>query len=88
MDRGRQTTGTYQLDLTEEAWPLCLLKFKSQLDRVEAGRFLEVMVADPDVLDSLDKILRHDAGRIIQIEKEQDRYRILIQRQGSAVDRS
>ena len=88
MNRGRQTTNVYQLDLTDEVWPVSLLKFKQHLDQLAVDQVLEVKVADPDVVDSLDKILRHAADRIIRIDKQSDCYRILIQRQDAAGKRT
>jgi TusA-related sulfurtransferase len=79
MNNARQNSGKHQLDLTREAWPACLLKFKSELDQVAAGCLIEVEVTDADVVDSVGQILQRTAGRIIRIAKEMDRYRILIQ---------
>jgi TusA-related sulfurtransferase len=73
-------------DLTDEVWPVCLLKFKGELDRVPSGGLLEVVVADTDVIDSVAEILRHAAGRILRINKGADDYRILIQREASSND--
>jgi TusA-related sulfurtransferase len=80
MDIERHITGKNVLDLTREVWPWCLLKFKSHFDRVEAGHLIEVLLTDPDVINSVDIIVRHADGRIIRIEKEHDHYRFLIQR--------
>jgi TusA-related sulfurtransferase len=73
-----------RLDLTHEGWPVCLLKFKHELDRVAPGRYLEVVVADPDIVDSLGRILHPSGGRIIRMDKAGDRYRILIHLRESA----
>jgi TusA-related sulfurtransferase len=72
------------LDLTDDVWPVCLLKFKSELDHVAAGCFFEVVVADPDVVQSVVSILQHYGGRIIRIDKARGRYHLLICRGISA----
>lgn len=80
MDSEKHTTGKYVLDLTREVWPWCLLTFKSHFDRMEAGHLIEVLLTDPDVINSVDMMMRHLDGRIIRIEKKIDHCRVLIQR--------
>ena len=80
MDNERHKTGKNVLDLTQEVWPWCLLTFKSHFDGMEAGCLMEVLLTDPEVINSVDMILRHAEGRIIRIMKECDHFRILIQR--------
>jgi TusA-related sulfurtransferase len=80
MDIEEHTTGKYVLDLTREVWPWCLLTFKSHFDHMKAGHLIEVLLTDPDVINSVDMMMRHLDGRIIRIEKKIDHYRILIQR--------
>ena len=80
MDSERQTSSKRVLDLTREVWPGCLLRFKRHFDRMEAGRLMEVLLTDPDVIHSVDMMMHHLDGCIMHIEKEHDHYRILIQR--------
>jgi TusA-related sulfurtransferase len=77
----RQPAGKYVLDLTREVWSGCLLIFKSHFDRMEEGCMMEVLLTDPDVINSVDMMMRHLDGRIIRIEKKIDHCRVLIQRQ-------
>ena len=87
MDSERQTSSKRVLDLTREVWPWCLLRFKRHFDRMEAGRLMEVLLTDPDVIHSVDMMMNHLEGRIMHIEKEHDHYRILIQRKVLSAER-
>jgi TusA-related sulfurtransferase len=86
MKKQPHTVGAFQLDLTDEVWPVCLLKFKRELDHGGTGRYLEVRVADPDIVDSVGKILHQSGGRIVRMDKLSDCYRILIHRKDPARD--
>lgn len=87
MEYESHTSSKHMLDLTREVWPWCLLRFKKHFDRMEAGRLMEVLLTDPDVIHSVDMMMHHLDGRIMHIEKEHDHYRILIQRKALPAER-
>jgi len=68
------------LDLVGVVSPICLLKCKSALARLDPGEVLEVMVQDEEVVESLSMILKQSEDRMEAFSKDGDRYRISIRR--------
>lgn len=58
--------------------PVCLMKCKSTLNSMQSGECVDVLIADPDVVGELEKIIRRSEDQVIHREKESDHYRIRI----------
>lgn len=71
---------TAKLDLLGVVTPICLLKSKEALGRMHPGEVLEIWVQDPEVIESLSKILEHSGDRLEGSFKEKDSYRILVRK--------
>ena len=71
-------SSTPTLDLRRVGLPVCLLEFKSALDRMDSGDVLEVLVEDPDVVEDFVNIIRHSQDRILRPRREGDHYRIQV----------
>ena len=59
-----------RLDLIGVVSPICLLKCKSALARLDPGEVLEVLVQDQEVVDSLSMILKQSQDRMEAFSKE------------------
>jgi TusA-related sulfurtransferase len=68
------------LDLIGVVLPICLLKCKSALSRLNPGEVLEVMVQDEEVVESLSMILKQSQDSMESFTKEGDCFRISIRK--------
>ena len=68
------------LDLIGVVSPICVLKCKSALSRLNPGEVIEVMVQDEEVVESLSMILKQSQDRMEAFSKEGGCYRISIRR--------
>ena len=68
------------LDLIGIVAPICLLKCKSALSRLNPGEVLDVLVQDEEVVESLSMILKQSQDRMEAFSKEGESYRISIRR--------
>lgn len=68
------------IDLRGVVSPVCLLKCKSMLAKINGGDVLEVILQDPEVVEELVKIVERSEDKIIDQQKEEDYYRINIQK--------
>jgi TusA-related sulfurtransferase len=71
---------TSQLNLTGISWPVCLLKFKQNLLALRMGEKLEVLVQDPDVADQIIMIVDRSEDKIIDRQRDGERFRLCIQK--------
>ncbi|MFH2219693.1 MAG: sulfurtransferase TusA family protein [Pseudomonadota bacterium] len=69
-----------ELDLIGVISPLCILKCKSELARMDAGYVLEVLLQDPEVVGEIIKIVRRSRDRVMKSEQEGDHYRIWLKK--------
>ena len=60
--------------------PICLLKCKSALSRLNPGEVLDVLVQDEEVVESLSMILKQSQDRMEAFSKEGECYRISIRK--------
>ena len=67
-------------DLIGVVSPICLLKCKSELDRMDSGDELEIMVQDPEVVKDLLRIIHRSQCCLIASHNEEDHYRLHIQK--------
>lgn len=68
------------LDLTDLFPPFCFLKLKSELYQMTAGTVMEVIMADPEAVDDLLRIVGRSTDRIVQVVREADVTRIFIRK--------
>ena len=68
------------LDLIGVVSPICLLKCKSALARLDPGEVLEVLVQDREVVESLSMILRQSEDRMEAFSKEGECFRLSIRK--------
>jgi len=69
-----------RLDLIGVVSPICLLKCKSALARLNPGEVLEVIVQDDEVVKSLSTILKQSHDRMEAFTKEGECFRISIRK--------
>lgn len=67
-------------DLIGVVYPICLLKCKNELDRLDSGDELEVLVQDPEVVNDIARIIHGSRCCLIASHQEQDHYRLHIQK--------
>ncbi|MFC1829146.1 sulfurtransferase TusA family protein [Thermodesulfobacteriota bacterium] len=70
-----------ELDLIGVISPVCILKCKSELARMNAGSILEVLLQDPEVVEELIKIVQRSKDRVIKSKQEGDHYRIWLKKE-------
>ena len=68
------------LDLIGVVSPICLLKCKSALARLDPGEVLEVLVQDQEVVESLSMILKQSEDRMEAFSKEGECFRLSIRK--------
>jgi tRNA 2-thiouridine synthesizing protein A len=68
------------LDLIGVVSPICLLKCKSALSRLNPGEVLDVLVQDEEVVESISMILKQSQDRMEAFSKEGECYRISIRK--------
>jgi len=68
------------LDLIGVVSPICLLKCKSALARLNPGEVLDVLVQDAEVVESLSMILKQSQDRMEAFFREGECYRISIRK--------
>jgi TusA-related sulfurtransferase len=68
------------LDLMGVVSPICLLKCKSALSRLNPGEVLDVLVQDEEVVESLSMILKQSQDRMEGYSKEGECFRISIRK--------
>jgi TusA-related sulfurtransferase len=68
------------LDLTDLFPPFCFLKLKSELYQMTVGAVMEVIMADPEAVDDLLRIVGRSTDRIEQVVRESDITRIFIRK--------
>lgn len=69
-----------ELNLVGVVSPMCLLKCKSVLTRMNPGDILEVLVEDPDVVDELIKILKRSSDHVKEFYREENHFRIHLEK--------
>jgi TusA-related sulfurtransferase len=73
-------TASSTLDLIGVVSPICLLKCKSALSRLNPGEVIEVMVQDEEVVESLSMILKQSQDSMESFTKEGECFRISIRK--------
>jgi len=68
------------LDLIGVVSPICLLKCKSALARLDPGEVLEVLMQDQEVVESLSMILKQSEDRMEAFSKEGECFRLSIRK--------
>ncbi len=68
------------LDLLGVISPVCLLKCKNALNELSSGEVLEVLVEDPEVVESLSVILKQSQDQVEGFLREGDHFRISIRK--------
>ena len=68
------------LDLIGVVSPICLLKCKSALSRLNPGEVLDVLVQDEEVVESLSMILKQSQDSMESFTREGECFRISIRK--------
>jgi TusA-related sulfurtransferase len=68
------------LDLIGVVSPICLLKCKSALERLNPGEVLDVLVQDEEVVESLSMILKQSQDSMESFTREGECFRISIRK--------
>ncbi len=69
------------IDITREICPMTFVKTKIQLDKMEKGQVLEVVLREGEPLANVPKSAEQDGHKVLDISKDDDRvYKILIER--------
>ena len=69
-----------EVDLCGIAWPMCLLKFKTALNELCSCDVLEILIQDPDVVESIVMIVDRSMDTLINQQKEDGIYRLLVEK--------
>jgi TusA-related sulfurtransferase len=60
--------------------PVCLLECKSVLAEMAVGAELEVLLRDPEVVETLVKIIERSHDRLVQCDWQGDHFRIILKK--------
>jgi TusA-related sulfurtransferase len=74
------------LDVRGWACPWCILKAKSELDLLEAGQVLEILVTDPMTLADFPTVFCQSGDQLVQVD-EQPKFSRLYLRKGQKKER-
>ena len=69
-----------KLNLVGIAWPVSLLKFKSEVNHMRACEVMEVLTRDPDVVANITMIVQRSEDILVDQQKEGDVYRLSVQK--------
>lgn len=69
-----------KLDLLGIVTPICLLKSKEALTKMSPGEKLEIWVEDPEVIQSLSKILERSGDGVEGVSQDKGIYRFLVRK--------
>ena len=69
-----------EINLIGVVWPVCLLKCNSELNRLNEGEEVDVIVQDPDVLKDLLRIVERSLEHSVATFYEKNHYRIHIRK--------
>ena len=66
------------LDMRGVVLPICLLKCKAALLRMDCEEELDILINDPHVVEDLVKIIKRSQGLAVRPRREGDHYRLRI----------
>ncbi len=69
-----------RIDITKEICPMTFVKTKLKLESMRSGQVLEVTLKGGEALKNVPKSVREEGHKILDIRKENDYYKILIER--------
>ena len=73
---------TTELNMVGVLSPVCLLKCKDALRTMPPGQVVVVTLEDPEVVDALVTIIGRSADAIVRMDRQGDRYRVAIRKDG------
>lgn len=65
-----------ELNLINDFFPVCLMKCKGALNRMQPGDCMDVLVADKEIADALNEIIIHSEDTRVIRFKESKYYRL------------
>jgi tRNA 2-thiouridine synthesizing protein A len=68
------------LDVRGWSCPWCILKAKSELNLMEPGQILEILVTDPMTLEDFPNVLDQSGHQLIQINEQPEFFRLYVRR--------
>lgn len=68
------------IDITREICPMTFVKTKLKLETMETGQVLEVTLREGEPLANLPKSVEQEGHKVLDIHREEQFYKILIQR--------
>ena len=74
------TPSIKRLDLIGVMLPVCLLKSKSVLSKMNAGDVLEISLQDPEVVEELIKIIERSQDQVMSSKRKGDDYIVHIKK--------
>ncbi len=73
-------SSTAQLDLSGIAWPVCLLKFKTELNNLDSCEVMDVLAQDPEVVENIVMIIERSEDTLIARRRNGEIYRLSVRR--------
>ncbi len=73
-------SSTAELDLIGIAWPVCLLKFKTELNNLGSCEVMDVLAQDPEVVENIVMIIERSEDTLIDRRKDGKIYRLTVRR--------
>ncbi len=73
-------SSTAELDLIGIAWPVCLLKFKTELNNLDSCEKMDVLAQDPEVVENIVMIIERSEDTLIDRRKDGKIYRLTVRR--------
>lgn len=70
------------IDFTDITWPFNLLKSNLSIKQMQSGEEIEIVIDDPDVLQSLILIVDQAPGYFINYTEENNLYKLFIKKNG------
>lgn len=68
------------IDITREICPMTFVKTKLKLETMEVGQVLEVTLREGEPLANLPKSVEQEGHKVLDIQREDSFYKVLIQR--------
>lgn len=80
MNRSEDRRVDASLDISQEVCPMTLVLTRRRLEALKPGQCLEVILSDGEAVRSISMSTKEEGHRILSVEKEDGRIRMLIKR--------
>lgn len=68
------------IDIRNMDWPICVLNCKKEVNQMEKGEQMDILVRDSDVVENIMALMKNLLGYTIEKHRENKHYRLVIKK--------